>query len=199
MNSAALRILLTFLICLVLFSCTKKTREDAISNSAEIKAFVTYFFVPGSALLKNETEDFLLQDRYAENLTSTGNICSSDSPCNTTKDYFLELTPNFLFETTNGRTIVSEADPDAFVDLVDIKGKKIYRVRGTGTDGSIYGTFWLSDFAFAVYGMESDEGFVDVFDIKAKTITSYSIDKAKRKPDVDLDAFLIAKYGHEIR
>lgn len=199
MNSTALRTLLPFLICLVLFSCTKKTHEDAISNNAEIRAFVTYFFVPGSALLKSETVEFLLQDRYAENLASTSDICSSDRPCNKTKDYFLELTPNFLFETTNGRTIVSEAEPDAFVDLCHIKGKKVYRVRGTGTEGSIYGTFWLSDFAFVVYGMESDEGFVDVFDIKAKIKTSYLIEKAKRKTSADLDAFLIAKYGHEIR
>lgn len=199
MNSTTLRTLLPFLMCLLLFSCTKKTRKDAIASNAEVKAFVTYFFVSGCTLLKNETQVFLLQERDAESLAITTDPCSPDSPCNKTKDYFLELTPNFLLETINGRTIVSEADPDAFVDLCDIKGKKVYRVRGTGTEGSIYGTFWLSDFAFVVYGMESDEGFVDVFDIKAKTKTSYSIDKAKRKPDADLNAFLIAKYGHYIR
>jgi hypothetical protein len=90
---------------------------------------------------------------------------------------------------------VSGADPDAFVDICDIREKKVYRVRQTGTEGSIYGTFWLSDFSFVVYGMESDEAFVDVYDIKVKTRTSYAIDKAKRKRDADLDAFLIAKYG----
>jgi WD40 repeat protein len=105
------------------------------------------------------------------------------------------FTPNFIFETINGRIIVSGADPDAFVDLYDIKKKKVYRVRETGTEGSIYGTFWLSDISFVVYGMESDETFVEVYDIKTKTKKSYTIDKSKRKPDADLDAFLIAKYG----
>ena len=195
MNLKTLRTLFLLLTCLVLFSCTKKTSEDVIANNAEVKAFVTYFFVPGSTLLKNETEAFLLQNQYAQSLVSTDDMCSSDSPCNKTKDYFLEFTPNFLFETINGRTIVSGADPDAFVDLCDIKAKKSYRVRGTGTEGSIYGAFWLSDFSFVVYGMESDEAFIDVYDIKAKTNISYTIDKTKRKPDADVDAFLIAKYG----
>jgi hypothetical protein len=199
MNLKTQRTLLFVLICLALFSCTKKSREDSIANNAEVKAFVTYFFVPSSTLIKNETEAFSLQDQNAEILAGTDDMCPSDSLCNRTKDYFLEFTPNFLFETINGRTIVSEAEPDAFVDLCDIRGKKVYRVRGTGTEGSIYGTFWLSDFAFVVYGIESDEGFVDVFDIKAKIKTSYSIDKAKRKRDADLDSFLIAKYGHEDR
>jgi hypothetical protein len=195
MNSKTLQTLLPFLICLVLFSCTKKTREDAIANHAEIKAFVNYFFVPGSTLLKKRTDVFSLQDQTAQLLLSTTDICSSDSPCNNTKDYFLAFTPNFLFETINSRIIVSGADPDAFVDVCDIRKKKAYRVRQTGTEGSIYGTFWLSDFSFVVYGMESDEAFVDVYDIKAKTSTSYTIDKAKRKRNADLDAFLIAKYG----
>jgi len=195
MNLKTQRTLLLFLICLVLFSCTKKTREDAIAGSAQVKAFMTYFFVPGSTLLKKTTEVFSLQDQYAQSLLSTDDICSSESPCNRTKDFSLAFTPNFLLETINGRTIVSEADPDAFVDLCDIRGKKVYRVHQTGTEGSIYGTFWLSDFSFVVYGMESDEAFVDVFDISAKTRTSYTIDKAKRKPGADLDAFLIAKYG----
>lgn len=199
MNLKTLRTLLPFLICLVLFSCTKKTHEEAIANNAEIKAFVNYFFIPSNTLLKKRTEVLSLQDQAAQSLLSSADICSSDSPCNRTKDYFLAFTPNFLFETINGRKIVSGADPDAFVDVCDIREKKVYRVRQTGTEGSIYGTFWLSDFAFVVYGMESDEGFVDVFDIKAKTKTSYSIDKAKRKPNADIDAFLIAKYGHEIR
>jgi hypothetical protein len=43
--------------------------------------------------------------------------------------------------------------------------------------------------------MESEEGFIDVIDIKAKTKTSYSIDKAKRRRDADVDAFLIARYS----
>jgi hypothetical protein len=195
MNLKTLRTLLPFLICLVLFSCTKKTHEDAIANNAEIKVFVNYFFIPGSTLLKKRTEVLSLQDQAAQSFLSTADICSSDSPCNRTKDYFLAFTPNFLFETINGRTIVSGADPDAFVDVCDIRENKVYRVRQTGTEGSIYGTFWLSDFSFVVYGMESDEAFVDVYDIKAKTSTSYTIDKAKRKRDADLDAFLIAKYS----
>jgi hypothetical protein len=199
MNLKTLRTLLPFLICLVLFSCTKKTHEEAIADNAEIKAFVNYFFIPRSTLLKKRTEVLSLQDQAAQSLLSTVDICSSDSTGNRTKDYFLALTPNFLFETINGQKIVSGADPDAYVDVCDRREKKVYRVRQTGTEGSIYGTFWLSDFAFVVYGMESDEGFVDVFDIKAKTKISYSIDKARRKPNVDLDAFLIAKYGHEIR
>ena len=195
MNFTTLRTLLPFLICLVLFSCTKKTREDAIANHAEVKAFVSYFFVPSSTLLKKRTEVFSLQDQTAQLLLSTTDICSSNSPCNSTKEYFLAFTPNFLIETINGRIVMSGADPDAFVDVCDVREKKVYRVRQTGTEGSIYGTFWLSDFSFVVYGMESDEAFVDVYDIKAKTSTSYTIDKAKRKRDADLDAFLIAKYG----
>ena|GEM_PF-3918035 len=195
MNSKTLLTVMLFLICLVLFSCTRKTSEDVIADNAEVKTFVTYFFVPGSTLLKNATDVFLLQNQYAQSLVSTDDICFSDSPCNKTKDYFLKFTPNFLFEIINGRKIVTGADPDAFVDLRDIKGKKSYRVRATGTEGSIYGTFWLSDFSFVVYGIESDEAFVDVYDIKAKTKTSYTIDKTKRKPDADVDAFLIAKYG----
>jgi hypothetical protein len=94
---------------------------------------------------------------------------------------------------------VSGADPDAFVDICDIKGKKIYRVRQTGTEGSICGAFWLSDFAFVVYGMESDETFVEVYDIKEKKITNYTIDKTKRKRDAELGSFLIAKYGKMAR
>jgi hypothetical protein len=195
MNLKTLRTLLFFLICLALFSCTKKTRDDAIATNAEIKAFVNYFFVPSSSLLKKRTEVFSLQDQAAQSLLSATDLCSSDTPCNRTKDYFLAFTPNFLFETINGRIIVLGADPDAFVDICDIREKKVYRVRQTGTEGSIYGTFWLSDFSFVVYGMESDEAFVDVYDIKVKTRTSYAIDKAKRKRDADLDAFLIAKYG----
>jgi hypothetical protein len=183
MNLKTLRTLLPFLICLVLFSCTKKTHEEAIADNAEIKAFVNYFFIPRSTLLKKRTEVLSLQDQAAQSLLSTVDICSSDSTGNRTKDYFLALTPNFLFETINGQKIVSGADPDAYVDVCDRREKKVYRVRQTGTEGSIYGTFWLSD----------------VFDIKAKTKISYSIDKARRKPNVDLDAFLIAKYGHEIR
>lgn len=190
-----LRTLFPFIIGLLLFSCVKKTHEDAIVNNPEIKAFVTYFFVPGVSLLKNGTEDFSLQDQAAQNLLSNAAMCSPDNPCNRTKEYFLAFNPNFLFETVNGRTIVSGADPDAFVDVCDIKGKKVYRVRQTGTEGSIYGTFWLSDLSFVVYGMESDEAFVEVYDIKEKTKTSYAIDKAKRKSDADLDEFLIAKYG----
>ena len=195
MNFKTLRILLLFLICLVLFCCTKKSTEGVIAHNAEFKAFVTYFFIPGSTIVKNGTEGFSLSDQYAESLLSTDDICSSDSPCNKTKEYSLAFTPNFLFETINGRTIVSGADPDAFVDLCDIRRKKVYRVRETGTEGSIYGIFWLSDFAFVVYGMESDETFVEVYDIKTKTKTSYTIDKSKRKPGADLDAFLITKYG----
>ncbi len=178
-----------------MFSCVKKTHKDAVVNNAEVKAFVTYFFVPGASLLKNRTENYSLYDQTAQNLLSNADMCSPDSPCNRTKEFFLAFTPNFLFETVNGRTIVSGADPDAFVDVCDIKEKKVYRVRQTGTEGSIYGTFWLSDFSFVVYGMESDEAFVEVYDIKSKTKTSYSIDKAKRKRNADLDAFLIAKYG----
>ncbi len=190
-----LRTLIPFLICLVLFSCTKKTHEDAIANNAEIRAFVNYFFVPGTTLLKKHTENFSLQAQAAQSLLSSDDICSPVSPCNRTKDYFLAFTPNFLFETVNGRTTVSGADPDAFVDVCDIKGKKVHRVRQTGTEGSIYGTFWLSDFSFVVYGMESDEAFVEVYDIKAKTKSNYTIDKAKRKRDADSDSFLIDKYG----
>ncbi len=184
-----------FIICLVLLSCEKKTHEAVIDNNAEIKAFVMHFFVPGTSLIKNRTEDFSLQDQASQNLLSNTDMCSPDSPCNRTKEYFLSFTPNFLFEIVNGRTIVSGADPDAFVDVCDIKGNKVYRVRQTGTEGSIYGIFWLSDFSFVVYGMESDDTFVEVYDIKAKTKTSYAIDKAKRRRDADLDSYLIAKYG----
>jgi len=173
----------------------KETREDDLAKNAEIKSFVAYFFVPGTSLKKKRSEDFTLREQASQNLLGSDDICSSDSPCNRTKDYSLEFTPNFLFETVNGRTIVSGADPDAFVDICDIKGKKVYRVRQTGTEGSIYGAFWLSDFAFVVYGMESDEAFVEVYDIKEKNTTNYTIDKIKRKRDADLDSFLIAKYG----
>jgi len=195
MKLKTLRTLMPFLICLVLFSCTKKTHEDAIANNAEIKAFVTYFFVSSTPLQKNRTEDFSLQNQAAQSLLINVDMCSPDSPCNRTKDYSLAFTPNFLFETVNGRTIVSGADPDAFVDVCDIKGKKVYRVRQTGTEGSIYGTFWLSDFSFVIYGMESDEAFVEVYDINAKIKTNYTLDKTKRKRDADTDSFLIAKYG----
>lgn len=195
MNLKTLRILLLLLICLILCCCTKKSSEDVIANNAEIKAFVSYFFVPDSTIVKDGTEGFSLSDQCAESLLNTEDVCSSGSPCNRTKEYSLVFTPNFLFETINGRTIVSGADPDAFVDLCDIRQKKVYRVRETGTEGSIYGTFWLSDFSFVVYGMESDETFVEVYDIKTKTKTNYTIDKLKRKPNADVDAFLIAKYG----
>jgi hypothetical protein len=195
MHLKTLRTLLPLLICLALFSCTKKTREDAIATNAEIKAFVNYFFVPYSTLFKKRTEVFSLQDQAAQSLLRAADLCSPDTPCNRTKDYFLAFTPNFLFEAINGRIIMLGADPDAFVDVCDIGEEKVYRVRQTGTEGSIYGTFWLSDFSFVVYGMESDEVFVDVYDIKSKTKTSYAIDRAKRKRDADPDAFLIAKYG----
>ncbi len=195
MKLITLRALLPIIICVSLFSCMKTTREDAIANNGEIKAFVAYFFLPGTSPVKNRTENFSLQDQAAQRPLSSVDICSPDSPGNKAKDYFLAFTPNFLFETANGQTIVSGADPDAFVDVCGIKEKKVYRVRQTGTEGSIYGTFWLSDYSFVVYGMESDEGFIEVYDIKAKTKTSYTIDKAKKKRDADLDSFLIAKYG----
>jgi len=184
-------------LCLVLFSCSRASSEDVIINNVEVKAFVNYLFAPGSTLIKNKTEDFLLQEEYALSFLSTNmDICSSERPCNKSKESYLVFTPNFLFETENGRKKVTGADPDAFVDLFDIGKSKYYRVSATGTEGSIYGTFWLSDFSFVVYGMEFDAGFVDVFYITAKKKTSYTIDKAKRKHDADLDTFLIAKYGH---
>ncbi len=196
MNSTTLRGVAIFLMCLVMFSCERKTHEDAIADNAEIRAFVDYFFVPGSALLKQEAGLFSLHDQAAQNLLSVADMCSLDSPCNKTREYSLQFTPNFLFETVSGRTILTGADPDAFVDVCDIKGKKVYRVRQTGTEGSIYGTFWLSDFSFVVYGMESNEAFIEVYDIKAKTIASYAIDRAIRKRDAVPDSFLIAKYGN---
>ena len=164
-------------------------------GNAEIKAFVSYFFVPGSTPVLRETELFELRDQAAQDLLSSDDICSANRPCNNTKEYFLEFTPNFIFETTHDETTIAEADPDSFVDLCDIKKKKYYRVIGTGTEGSIYGTYWLSDYSFIVYGMESNDGFIDIFDIKAKTRKSYVIDSAKRKTNADPAAFLMTKNG----
>lgn len=201
MKLKILRTLLLFMICLGLFSCEKKTLEDAIANNPEIKSFVTYFFVPSASLSKLGAESFSLQDRAAQTLLSATDICSPDNQsgmqftCNKSQDYSLAFTPNFIFTTEDGRIIVSGADPDAFVDICDIKKKKVYRVRQTGTEGSVYGTFWLSDFSFVVYGIESDETFVEVYNIAAKTKTSYTIDKSKRKRDAAPDSFLLAKYG----
>lgn len=184
---------LLIFLCLVLFPCHTKAGEGFLVNNGEVRAFLNHFFAPGSSLQKEKTEALLFGDGIG--FVSTGvEMCTSDSPCNRTKEYFLEFTPNFLFETRNGRKIVW-ADPDAFVDLCDIRKLKCYRLRSTGTDGSIYGTCWVTDFAFVVYGIEYDAGFVEVFDIKARTKTSYTIDKARRKADADRDAFLIVRYG----
>jgi hypothetical protein len=195
MKLKKLKPLLFLIICLSLFSCMKEMHEDSIVNNSEIKAFVAYFFVQGTSLTKNRTENFTLQDQSSQNLLSTADICSPGSPCNKANDYSLTFTPNFVFETVEGRTVILGADPDAFVDVCDLKGKKVYRVRQTGTEGSIYGTFWLSDYSFAVYGIEINEAFVEVYDIKAKIKTSFTIDKAKRKGNADSDSFFIAKYG----
>jgi hypothetical protein len=63
--------------------------------------------------------------------------------------------------------------------------------------GIIYGTNWVSEMAFAVYGFWEGEGFVTIIDLGENKEIHYSISKRFRKKGVSQDAFLIEKYGQD--
>ncbi len=143
-------------------SCGGPRAGDALADSSEVRAFLSHFFVPGTAL-RGERPEALALGAGMELLSAGDDVCA-DGLCNVTREYFLEFTPNFLFETRGGRKVVVGADPDAFVDLCELREARCHRVRGTGTNGDILGTFWLSRASFVVYGIESGAGFVEVFE-----------------------------------
>ena len=99
--------------------------------------------------------------------------------------------------TKNGRKVVEELEPDCFVDLLDLKAKKVQRVASIGTTGTIYGTNWVSEMAFTVYGLEEDAGFVMIIDLRENKETHYSINKRFRNQGGSQDTFLIEKYGQD--
>lgn len=174
-------------------STGKPAAGDALAGSGEIRAFLSHFFVSGTELREEPPEALSLGEGTA--LSSTGDDVCGDALCNRTRECFLEFTPNFLFATRGGRKVVVGADPDAFVDLCRLRTARCHRVRQTGTDGDILGTFWSSDTSFVVYGVESGEGFVEVFDLLAGTRTKHVADRDRARPGADRDAFVIDRYG----
>lgn len=174
-------------------SCGGPRAGDALADSSEVRAFLSHFFVPGTAL-RGERPEALALGAGMELLSAGDDVCA-DGLCNVTREYFLEFTPNFLFETRGGRKVVVGADPDAFVDLCELREARCHRVRGTGTNGDILGTFWLSRASFVVYGIESGAGFVEVFDLQARTRTTWVVDRDRRRPGADCDEFVIARYA----
>jgi hypothetical protein len=186
-------ILILPILLAVFFACNRKMTATNLANNAEIRTFLNYFFLPGSSLTKVSTEPISLKEPTG-NFKSSG-TCPPNRLCNPTKEYYLVFTPNFRFERENGKISVSEAGPDAFVDLFAVKQSAYYRLSQTGPMGSIYGAFWLSEFSFVDYGMGSSGGFIEVFDIKALSRTTYIVEKSKKKPSADLHLFLISKYG----
>lgn len=170
---------------------------DALAGSGEVRAFLSYFFLPGTELRGKPPEALSLGEGMA--LQSTGDDLCADALCNGTREYFLEFTPNFLFATRGGRRVVVGADPDAFVDLCALRTARCHRLRGTGTDGEILGTFWLSNASFVVYGIESGEGFVEVYDLQTGTRTKQVADRDRARLGADRDAFLLARYGSDPR
>lgn len=170
---------------------------NALAGSAEVGAFLRHFFLSGTKLRGKPPEALALGEGMALQAPPSG-VCT-EVPCNGTGDYFLEFTPSFLFATRGGRKVVVGADPDAFVDLCGLRTARCHRIRGTGTEGDILGTFWLSDGSFAVYGIESGEGFVEVYDLEAKTRMKYVADRDRALPRADRDAFVLARYGSDLR
>ncbi|MGB8931262.1 MAG: hypothetical protein WCC48_08450 [Anaeromyxobacteraceae bacterium] len=174
-------------------SCDRPRAGDVVAGSGEVRDFLGHFFLPGTAL-RGEPPEALSLGEGMELLSTGADPCSSGR-CNETREYLLEFTPSFLIATRGGRKVVVGADPDAFVDLCDLREARCHRVRGTGTDGDILGTTWVSDASFVVYGIEAGEGFVEVFDLKARTLTTYVADHDRMKPGADRDGFVIARYA----
>lgn len=174
-------------------SCERPRAGDVLAGSVEVGSFLSHFFMPGTQLRGERPEELSLGEGME--LLSTGEDVCSDGLCNETRDYFLEFTPNFLFQTRGGRKVVVGADPDAFVDLCEPRQARCHRVRATGTDGDILGTFWLAGESFVVYGLESGAGFVEVFDLRARTRTTWVADRDRARPGADRDEFVIARYG----
>jgi hypothetical protein len=168
-----------------------------LADAGEVRTFLGHFFLPGTTLRAKPADALSLGEGMA--LKGAADDACSDALCNGTREYFLEYTPNFLFSVRGGRKVVVGADPDAFVDLCGLRTARCHRVRVTGTDGDILGVFWSSDTSFVVYGIESGEGFVEVYDLEARTRATYVADRDRLLPEADRDAFVRARYGTDPR
>jgi hypothetical protein len=186
---------ITILLALYLFvlSCTSRSSEDFIKANPEINKFLNYFFVPGYVMKREQIKKFARDGQYIPNLS----IQDAPNNCNMSKSYCLHYIPGFEIATEKGHKVIKRLEPDDFVDLLDLKAKKVQRVASIGTIGTIYGTSWVSEEAFAVYGFEEEAGFVKIIDLGENKETYYSIDKKFSKQGVSQDAFLIEKYGQD--
>jgi hypothetical protein len=180
-----------FASCLALLACSSPNPPDAIRGNGEIGTFLNVFFQPGSILTRESSAAFAAGGQVVENLS----IGDAPDNCNQSKSHCLAYLPGFEIVAENGRKVVQRQEPDDFVDLLDLSAKTVQRVASMGTPGTIYGTCWLTGSAFAVYGVEGQAGFVNVFDIKEQTLTRYSVDKRFALAGASQNDFLIAKYG----
>ena len=188
-----LRAVILFALCLVVVSCTRRSPEDLIKTNQEIKTFLNYFFAADYALKEERSEEFIRNGQYVADLS----IENAPNNCNQSKSYCLAYIPGFEIVNKNGCKVVEELEPDCFVDLLDLKAKKVQRVASIGTTGTIYGTDWVSEVAFTVYGLEEDTGFVMIINLGENKETHYSINKKFRKQGANPDTFLIEKYGQD--
>lgn len=172
---------------------TSHSPEDLIKTNQEIKTFLNYFFVADYALKEERSEEFIRDGQYVADLS----IENAPNNCNQSKFYCLAYIPWFEIVTKNGLKVLEDLEPDSFVDLLDLKAKKVQRVASIGTTGAIYGTNWVSEVAFTVYGLEEDAGFVMIIDLAENKETHYSINMKFRKQGANPDTFLIEKYGQD--
>jgi hypothetical protein len=187
-----LRTTILFVLYLVVFPCTGRGSEDYIKTNPEINKFINYFFVPSRVIKQEQIEELIREPgQYIPDLS----IQDAPNNCNKSKSYCLQYLPGFEIAIKKGRKVVKELEPDHFVDLLDLKAKKVQRVASIGMQGIIIGTNWVSEMAFAVYGFEEGEGFVTIIDLEKNKETYYSISKRFSKKGVSQDAFLIEKYG----
>jgi hypothetical protein len=190
MNSL-LRATILFVLYLVVFPSTGRGSEDFIKANPESNKFINYFFVPGYVMKRKQTKEFVRDGQYIADLS----IQDASNNCNKSKSYCLHHLPGFEIVTKKGGKVVKELEPDHFVDLLDLKAKKVQRVAQSGSPGIICGTNWVSELAFTVYGLEKGDGFVTIIDLGENKETYYSISRRFRKQGASQDAFLIEKYG----
>lgn len=194
------RLKITLLLSFFIYSaCSPKIQNSNLMTHPKVKAFIQYFYMDESAMVfeKSESLDLLPLGSQA-NKTLLKDICSAaqkNFQCNATKEYILDFTPDFSIEQKNGRNTITELSPDSFADLLDIKKSKWYRLDSRGSDGSIYETFWYSAYSFVIYGMDSDGGFLTLFNLKKKTRKIYSFREALKKQKADPDIFLLSLYS----
>jgi len=181
------------------FECRtlKTNHSDKISQHYQIKEFLNYFYFSDANVKLIKTENFSLQNYSSLGSFPIIDLCSLNKKCNEYKTYSIIFTPNFSIKKIKGISSISIESPDSFVDLIDIKNNLYYRMRQTGTEGMIYSTFWLSEMAFVVFGIESGKCFIEIFDLNENIKIYYTVNNSKIKPNANHNFYLINKYSHK--